>query len=64
MSDNVGSQGYAWRVLMRFSDLHTLIPTTANITGARLRLYLENWDDADSTPLMVRIPKRVCARSV
>lgn len=50
ISDSVG--GYASRVLLKFSDLHLLLPASANLTRARLLLYFDNWANA-TTPLMV-----------
>jgi len=49
VSDIAG--GYASRVLLRFNNLHLLMPASANISRARLLLKFENW--APTSPLTV-----------
>jgi len=57
ISDVTG--GYAQRVLLRFNDLHNMLPDTVNVTGARLALSFYNWDSKPGASLMVSgtVPK-------
>lgn len=51
ISDVIG--GYAQRVLLRFNDLHRMLPDSVNVTGARLGLSFYNWDAKPGAQLMV-----------